>query len=53
MTAIHIDPTVFLVDDDAAVRSALRRGLVAEGFNVRLFESADAFLAEYDSGLPG
>lgn len=53
MTALHIDPTVFLVDDDAAVRSALRRGLVAEGFNVRLFESADAFLAEYDSGLPG
>lgn len=53
MTALHIDPTVFLVDDDAAVRSALRRGLVAEGFNVRLFESADAFLAEYDPGVPG
>ena len=53
MTAIHIDSTVFLVDDDATVRSALRRGLVAEGFNVRLFESADAFLAEYDPGLPG
>jgi FixJ family two-component response regulator len=53
MTAVHIDPTVFLVDDDATVRAALRRGLVAEGFNVRLFESADAFLAEYDPGLPG
>lgn len=53
MNALHIDPTVFLVDDEATVRSALRRGLVAEGFNVRLFESADAFLAEYDPGLPG
>jgi FixJ family two-component response regulator len=53
MTAVHIDPTVFLVDDDATVRAALRRGLVAEGFNVRLYESADSFLAAHDPGLPG
>lgn len=46
-------PVVYLVDDDAAVRTALRRGLVAEGFSVRVFESADAFLAAHDPGQPG
>lgn len=53
MSANGIESTVFLVDDDATVRAALRRGLVAEGFTVRLFESADAFLAGDDPGLPG
>ncbi len=53
MTGCGIVPTVFLVDDDATVRAALRRGLVAEGFRVRLFESADTFLAEHDPELPG
>ncbi|HTL49092.1 MAG TPA: response regulator [Steroidobacteraceae bacterium] len=53
MSASAIEPTVFLVDDDATVRAALRRGLVAEGFPVRLFESADDFLAEDDPALPG
>jgi FixJ family two-component response regulator len=46
-------PVVYLVDDDAAVRTALRRGLVAEGFSVRVFESADAFLAAHDPCQPG
>ena len=46
-------PTVFLVDDDAAVRSALKRGLAASGFSVRAWASADAFLAEHDPELPG
>jgi FixJ family two-component response regulator len=32
MSANGIESTVFLVDDDATVRAALRRGLVAEGF---------------------
>jgi len=53
MTGFGIEPTVFLVDDDETVRAALRRGLVAEGFRVRLFESADAFLTEHDPALPG
>ena len=37
--------TVFLVDDDAAVRKALSRVLREEGWNVETFESAEAFLA--------
>jgi FixJ family two-component response regulator len=53
MSANGIESTVFLVDDDATVRAALRRGLVAEGFTVRLFDSADAFLAGDDPNLPG
>jgi len=46
-------PTVFLVDDDSAVRTALTRGLNAEGFAVRSWDSADAFLADHDPDAPG
>jgi FixJ family two-component response regulator len=53
MTASGEQPIVFLVDDDAAIRSALRRGLSAEGLAVRSFESADAFLAAHDPAIPG
>jgi FixJ family two-component response regulator len=47
------EPTVFLVDDDASVRNALKRGLTAAGFSVRASASADAFLAEHDPEVPG
>jgi FixJ family two-component response regulator len=46
-------PTVFLVDDDASVRTAFTRGLTAEGFAVRSWESADAFLRDHDPAEPG
>jgi FixJ family two-component response regulator len=39
---------LFVVDDDASVRGALRRLLKAWGFNVNTFKSAEDFL---DSGL--
>ena len=45
--------TVFLVDDDASVRSALTRALTAEGFHVLSWASADAFLADYDPDKHG
>jgi FixJ family two-component response regulator len=38
-------PTVFLVDDDPGVRRSLSRVLREEGFEVRGYESAEAFLA--------
>jgi FixJ family two-component response regulator len=47
------EPTVFLVDDDASVRNALKRGLTAAGFSVRASASSDAFLAEHDPEVPG
>jgi FixJ family two-component response regulator len=53
MTANAEQPIVFLVDDDSSIRNALRRGLAAEGFAVRSFESADAFLAAHDPATPG
>ena len=53
MTVSSPEPVVFLVDDDASIRTAMRRGLVAEGFAVRSFASADAFLAGHDPETPG
>ena len=41
--------TVFVVDDDESVRNSLGRLMRAEGFKVRLFESAERFLAEVTS----
>lgn len=45
----HSAGTVVIVDDDAAVRSALRFMLELEGFDVRTFGGGEALLAE---GLP-
>ena len=53
MTVSSPEPVVFLVDDDASIRTAMRRGLVAAGFAVRSFASADAFLAGHDPETPG
>jgi FixJ family two-component response regulator len=47
------EPIVFVVDDDASIRTAMRRGLAAAGFAVRTFASADAFLAAHDPDEPG
>jgi FixJ family two-component response regulator len=46
-------PSVFLVDDDAAICRALSPGLTAEGFTVRCWNSARAFLDEHDPTAPG
>jgi two-component system, LuxR family, response regulator FixJ len=42
------DKTVFVVDDDAAVRQGLRFLLRAAGYTVEAFPSALAFLENYD-----
>lgn len=42
--------TVLIVDDDAAVRSALKFALEVEGLDVRLYDGPDALLA--DASLP-
>jgi len=44
---------VFLVDDDPGVRRSLSRVLREEGFEVRSFESAEAFLARPDATARG
>ncbi len=45
--------SIFLVDDDPAVRKALSRALREEGWNVETFESAEAFLSRPDSAARG
>jgi FixJ family two-component response regulator len=45
--------TIFLVDDDAGVLTALSRLLRAKGYNVQPFVSPQDFLAERDATAPG
>lgn len=39
---------VLIVDDDAAVRNALKFSLELEGFDVRVYDRAEALLADQD-----
>jgi FixJ family two-component response regulator len=45
--------TVFVVDDDAAVRKAISRLLRSAGIAVAVFPSPNEFLAQYNPGTPG
>ncbi|HEU4530148.1 MAG TPA: response regulator transcription factor [Steroidobacteraceae bacterium] len=46
-------PTVFVVDDDEAVRNSLRLLLKAVGLPTELFRSADEYLKAFDNGRSG
>jgi two-component system, chemotaxis family, CheB/CheR fusion protein len=46
-------PTIFVVDDDSAVRGALRDLLQRDGRPVELFASSEAFLEAYRPGREG
>ena len=45
--------TVYVVDDDEALRRATARLLTAHGFTVRLFGSAEEFVAAFDPEASG
>lgn len=47
------NPWVFLVDDDADIRTSLSRALGLRGYRVQAFDSAPAFLGAYDGTMPG
>ncbi|UCD23772.1 MAG: response regulator transcription factor [Gemmatimonadota bacterium] len=47
------EPTVFIVDDDAAVRDALGLLLRSIHLSCELYPSANAFLEAYDADRPG
>lgn len=47
------EPTVFVVDDDEAIRSAIRFLMRTAKLNVETYEGAERFLAEYDPRWPG
>ena len=46
-------PTVFVVDDDQAVRDSLRWLIESVGLPVETYAAAQDFLAEYDPNRPG
>ncbi|MGX9966153.1 response regulator transcription factor [Roseomonas sp. F4] len=46
-------PVVVIVDDDAAIRVALSRLLRSLDYQVRAFDSAEAFLSGEDGGAAG
>ena len=46
-------PTVFIVDDDPAVREAMGMLMASAGLDTCGFPSARDFLAAYDAGTPG
>ena len=50
---MDMNPTVFIVDDDASVAQALARVLEAERFSCRVWTSPRAFLAQHDPTVPG
>lgn len=45
--------TIYIVDDDEAVRDSLRWLLEANGYRVRAYPSAENFLEDYDPNLVG
>ena len=48
-----VDPTVFIVDDDAGVRKSIRELLISVGLAVETFESSQSFLDTFDAARPG
>ena len=46
-------PTVYIVDDDNAVRHSLEWLLTGDDFTIRTFASASEFLDAFDPGQPG
>jgi len=48
-----IEPTVFVIDDDAGVRKSIRELLLSVGIPVETFESAQSFLDSFDTARPG
>jgi FixJ family two-component response regulator len=45
--------TVFVIDDEPIVRKSLSKLLITAGYRVRSFESAEIFLAQQNSAVPG
>jgi FixJ family two-component response regulator len=48
-----MEPTVYVIDDDQAVRDSLALLLKSMGQKARLFDSAQAFLDQYDPDMSG
>jgi len=53
MPDIKTTTTVYLVANNPTERNATTRALMAEGFHIKTWSTADAFVAEYDPAEPG
>lgn len=53
MSSTQMSCTVFIVDDDEAVRDSLRWLLEANGYRVKCFAAAEEFLQHYDAEQVG
>ena len=53
MSTVTADPTVFVVDDDRAVRESLRWLVESVGLEVETYDSARSFLDAYTVDRPG
>lgn len=47
------EPTVFVVDDDAAARNMVSRLIASVGLSTEAYGSAEEFLAAYEASRPG
>lgn len=52
-TNMSIEPTVFIVDDDAEVRDALKLLMESVGLPAETYSSAQEFLSRFDPTRPG
>lgn len=50
---MHSNATVFVVDDDPAIRQSLRWLIESVGLNVKVFSTAQEFLEGHDPSTPG
>lgn len=53
MTTEHVAPTVFVVDDDPAVRESVSALVSSAGYRAETFESAESFLENFECTRPG
>lgn len=51
--AVQLEPTVFIVDDDPAIRKSLRWLIESVGLKVQTYELANEFLESYVPDAPG
>ncbi len=51
-SVVSVQETIFVIDDDEAVRDSLRWLLEANGYHVQCFSSAEQFLAAYQQTEP-
>lgn len=51
--SVHPDSTVFVVDDDPAVRDAVRQVVLSVGLAVETYSTSQEFLDKYDPARPG